>query len=450
MSFVEEPDTFYSKHDGEMLWEGECDDEEADAKVIALQPKAVGYCRGPEGQVRIFARGSAKGRAPGWVTHTYKPDVSTGRRAVLYLDDFSETEAAGAHDCDGWKRPGRKMGLHDNEHLAVFSTVSPNDLDQGGLGDCWLISALSTLAEYPSVVMSLIEQQDIPGDGKFVVNLYSFRERRMVKIEVDDRLPTKAYDCAYVHISHDGEMWPCIMEKAFAKLCGGYEKLDGGHSGFALAAMLGHPDVVMYWKPKEDEDLWVETPGAWSDNDVQNVQWLGGGRQLRGQQMFDILAQYDSKNYPMCCSSHSGSDSDTNDQGIVQGHAYSLLQVKKNVCGKNFDLLQVRNPWGNSEWTGDWGDDSALWEENRDVQEACGMIPQDDGLFWIDWEDFNNNYKKVWVCRKELPKNRGKRLAARVQEQGLANMLSSEPLMQSYGLSFKKGAFHNLRKALGC
>jgi calpain-15 len=44
--------------------------------------------------------------------------------------------------------------------------------------------------------------------------------------------------------------------------------------------------------------------------------------------------------------------------GLVDAHAYSLIAAKeiKNDLGKPIRLLQIRNPWGKKEWTGDWSD----------------------------------------------------------------------------------------------
>lgn len=46
--------------------------------------------------------------------------------------------------------------------------------------------------------------------------------------------------------------------------------------------------------------------------------------------------------------------------GLVQGHAYSLIGAYE---GNGVQLVQVRNPWGQHEWTGDWSDNSPLWTE---------------------------------------------------------------------------------------
>lgn len=460
MSFVSEPDTFFSKKDGEMLAELRSE-QEAERFVLANQPKAMGYCVGsPEygGVIRVFARGSAKSHGEGWVTHTYHPefDHNPEEDGPLFVDGFAESDDAGAQG-HKWKRPGRNEGVHDEDHLSVFTTVSPNDLDQGELGDCWLISSLATVAEYPDFVMQLIDQQHIPRNGKYAVNLFDFAQGRMVKVEVDDRFPSAKHECAFVKITHDGELWPCIMEKAFAKMYGGYEKLDGGHAGFAFAAMSGSQaygvEAVMYEKV-DGQNVWNEWPARWTSNDTQSNAFTQGVRsQLSGEQLLALLEQYDAQNFPMCVCSHSGSDSDTNSKGIVQGHAFSLIQVKQNIAGSGVDLLQIRNPWGDvgmGEWAGEWSDNDGKWEEHPEVAQALGYVPQDDGLFWIDWFDFQDNYKKVWAVKKSLGTNRAKNLALKHMDPGFEH---SEPSFFSYGLSRKKGkgGFGSaIANALGC
>ena len=47
--------------------------------------------------------------------------------------------------------------------------------------------------------------------------------------------------------------------------------------------------------------------------------------------------------------------------GIVPGHAYSVLKVCETG---GFKLLCLRNPWGSFEWKGDWSDSSPLWRKH--------------------------------------------------------------------------------------
>lgn len=51
-----------------------------------------------------------------------------------------------------------------------------------------------------------------------------------------------------------------------------------------------------------------------------------------------------------------------NKYSIAGGHAYSLLggyEIMHN--GQVVRLVKLRNPWGDVEWTGNWSDNSPLW-----------------------------------------------------------------------------------------
>jgi len=87
-----------------------------------------------------------------------------------------------------------------------------------------------------------------------------------------------------------------------------------------------------------------------------------------------------------CVWSLAGSDKNDTD-GIVDGHAYSLIAVKKNVCGQH-DLMMFRNPHGKTEFKGEWHDGSVEWQQNPTAaQELNYRSDPNDGLFWISKKD---------------------------------------------------------------
>lgn len=49
--------------------------------------------------------------------------------------------------------------------------------------------------------------------------------------------------------------------------------------------------------------------------------------------------------------------------GLIGNHSYGVLDVRevKLKGGLTEKLIKIRNPWGDFEWNGDWGDDSELW-----------------------------------------------------------------------------------------
>ena len=108
----------------------------------------------------------------------------------------------------------------------------------------------------------------------------------------------------------------------------------------------------------------------------------------------------------MGAGSPPGSDSDVSPLGIVQGHAYSILDVA-TIDGHN--LVQLRNPWGDdTEWKGAWGDKSDMWNERRKKSAYERMklysgrveeIGKADGIFWMSFNDFYRNFDQISLCR---------------------------------------------------
>ena len=74
-----------------------------------------------------------------------------------------------------------------------------------------------------------------------------------------------------------------------------------------------------------------------------------------------------------------------------------------------------RNPWGRPrgdiEWSGDWSDyDTINW--TRRMKAKVGFDgPEEDGIFWMSFEDFCEHFHSLYICRLyirdlELPTNR--------------------------------------------
>eukprot|EP00798_Chlamydomonas_sp_ICE-L_P009796 gene9796-7685_t len=127
---------------------------------------------------------------------------------------------------------------------------------------------------------------------------------------------------------------------------------------------------------------------------AEDVKFRKAGDVLTNEEMFKYMLTYSRKGSVIAASSGAGEDTKDVD-GIVQGHAYSVIKVKE-VGGHK--LLQLRNPWGSFEWKGNWSDKSAMWQQNPKVARALDFVDADDGMFWIDWKDFNKYYKDIDFC----------------------------------------------------
>lgn len=93
--------------------------------------------------------------------------------------------------------------------------------------------------------------------------------------------------------------------------------------------------------------------------------------------------------------SHPDGDSSVSPMGIIQQHAYSILDVKQV---DNLKMIKLRNPHGEGEWTGDWSDDSPLW--NKRMRNMLDYHQsEDDGVFWMELNAFMSEYEMVYICR---------------------------------------------------
>ena len=82
-------------------------------------------------------------------------------------------------------------------------------------------------------------------------------------------------------------------------------------------------------------------------------------------------------------ASSLGQGEEENDDGIISGHAYSVVSCHEfEHEGETVRLLKLRNPWGHGEWKGDWSDESDLW--TPEIKAQVGFTEaKDDGLFWM-------------------------------------------------------------------
>ena len=78
--------------------------------------------------------------------------------------------------------------------------------------------------------------------------------------------------------------------------------------------------------------------------------------------------------------------------GIICGHAYTVLSAH-NLATPNGSvrLIKLRNPWGGSEWNGDWSDKSSLWTQQ--LKNEVGFVAKEDGIFFMAERDYLRWYE---------------------------------------------------------
>ena len=98
-----------------------------------------------------------------------------------------------------WSRPSHFM----EGSFSVFDAIEPDDIIQGQLGDCWFLSALSCLAEFPPLIRALFcsDSTMVTTSGRY--NLRFCKSGQWQTVVVDDNFPclTNKYDGVTV-LSH--------------------------------------------------------------------------------------------------------------------------------------------------------------------------------------------------------------------------------------------------------
>jgi hypothetical protein len=133
------------------------------------------------------------------------------------------------------------------------------------------------------------------------------------------------------------------------------------------------------------------TNGVGGREDMRRLQ-----QQIDNGSLFKQLLQWKQQGFLLGAGSPAGTDDVAHmpNTGIVQGHAYSLLDVRE-VDGQQF--VRVRNPWGHTEWNGDFSDKSPKWTAR--LKQKLDFLDQDDGMFWMTFKDFTMNFHSYYVCR---------------------------------------------------
>ena len=162
-------------------------------------------------------------------------------------DKFTDSFGYGGYKCGPPIKPGRGEGVGDVPSLKFVGDIDPSDITQGGVGDCWLLSGISSLAEFDGAIARLFRKtegierlpQDMP--NSYTVSLFDLTTWQEVDVVVDERLARKPDGTGLLGCepSQDGELWACYLEKAVAAHCGGWDKIDGGQCTHAWALLTG-------------------------------------------------------------------------------------------------------------------------------------------------------------------------------------------------------------------
>jgi hypothetical protein len=253
----------------------------------------------------------------------------------------SENDSAGFGDTSSsCFSPGaihRIDWIFENPKFTV-NGYSASDIKQGANGDCWWLAAVATVAHRKD----LMEKVCVARDEECGVYGFVFqRDGEWVSTIVDDNLYLSASDFDYYGDTYDStgrkarehrkkyqtgsealyfarcddanETWLPLLEKAYAKVHGDYDAIQGGWAGEGVEDMTGGvTSVIVTNRVLKKDSLWREM--ANSD----------------GEFVFALSA--------------SGTGWDSQRNGLALNHAYSILHATEEVGedGQRVRLVKIR------------------------------------------------------------------------------------------------------------
>nr|XP_048688745.1 calpain-12 [Caretta caretta] len=318
--------------------------------------------------------------APHWGQRYQELKRQCLRRQSLFTDPLFDAVPSslgywqfgrGSENIQGleWKRPQEIC----RSPKFIEEEMSRTDVKQGQLGNCWFLAAAASLTLYPRLMQRVVprEQSFAREDYAGIFHFQLWQYGQWVDVVVDDRLPVKNGELVFVHSCQSNEFWMPLLEKAYAKLNGSYEAMNGGYMNEAFVDFTGGVG--------ESYQLKMPNPELFKVIRVALRKRSLMGAHIKISQKEDMEGLMP--------------------EGLVKGHAYSITAARKlDHRGKKLKLLRLRNPWGKVEWNGRWSDHSSLWAGLDPQLQKSLQVRKEDGEFWMQMDEFLRYFDGLEIC----------------------------------------------------
>ncbi|CAF1256605.1 unnamed protein product [Rotaria sordida] len=253
----------------------------------------------------------------------------------------------------------------DPTEWTVMSSPEPSDIEQGLLGNCWLVTALSLISERPRMLQHILLTQNINDEGVYLVRLC--HNGLWKTIIVDDSFPCYFDDMLLFSKARRRQLYIPLIEKACAKLFGSYSKLISGQIEEGLQLFTGAPcDHI----DLENDDEPIDSDLVWAK----------------------LLSSCQANLLIGASTSRTDVNKDVYDQFKVHGnHAFSILAahaLDNDLC--RFVLL--RDPHAHSCYT-----DERVTPEVLQILRTVHKAHRSSGAFWMEWSKFLLLFSKITI-----------------------------------------------------
>ena len=296
----------------------------------------------------------------------YPKFAKNKKRQLLTQTDYSLRQ-----DKYDWARLNLIKKLN---RLNIFREL-PNmkdDVVQGELGNNNFLSVLIALLQNDkSLIKNIINPEAKASDNAFQSNVFINGEP--VQVIIDDQFPIlSTKKLAFCGINdNSGNIWPIIIEKAWAKCNKTYENIITGNASECLEFLTPAPVDTFSHNEEDNNCLFDNIKSA-----LENKYIVLADTNINENENVEKLANL----------------------GLITNHAYQIIDTAKvkNPNGDDIQLLKIKNLLGTNEWCGDWSDNSLKW--TQEAIDHINLEKKEDGIFWMSFNDYLQFYSFTHIC----------------------------------------------------
>ena len=257
-----------------------------------------------------------------------------------------------------WKSAKEIFG----DDVRIFGeTTSMNDIILGPADNSFLVSVISSLSNYPSIIIQLFRTLKLPKDDEPIEVCIKI-EGIWTIIRLDDKfLVNKENNMPIFSYSPKKNIWGLILEKAYAKICGGYENILIGNPKDVFESLTPFRIIEINLKKFEKELFWKYIKSSLENNCII-----------------------------ICITKNNIKGLDS--IGFINNQSFSLLDIQSENNNK-IDLIRkikLRNSLGNKE-----AFQNGITEEIKNL----GIVTfEEDGIFLMQYYNFLDLFSTSIIC----------------------------------------------------
>ena len=247
--------------------------------------------------------------------------------------------------------------------------ISTKNISPGIITSSYFLSSIDALCKYPYLISKIFITKEYNKDNCFF-ELLLFIDGEFQIVYLDDYFPClKGTSVPYFTKPTTFELWYMLLEKAWAKVNGGYGNI-----------LVGNPSTIFRFLT------------GFSTEQINN-------KLIEEKNYLNILKNcYDSKEV-VCFGTNN--DNNLEEMGLINDHnyvLYDIVEIKENNKDSEF-LFRLKNPIpSNINWKGDWSNESDKWTDEINKQVNDNILETNKNIFFINIHDLLKYFNRTDIC----------------------------------------------------